>query len=602
MNASRRRWSSRQLGLTLQEVAISLAVVSIVAVPVSFTVLNNMRIKDGAEGSMVHGQSMNLILTRFTSDVRAADGLVSSVYTIDSLVMRQPLADGSRLYVTYRIASGRLQRGESSSANIAPTTWIDIIDPGLYTVAAGDFGYFTLNGDSAASSQDARMIELRNLRLLPKDGEAQHPSAVSATMRAPGGVGSVVVSAPPQLSPDPAGGTWIHLSVTNVTGDPMAFKGFEAVWNDDPRPGNNCSLDQVRLGTAPSQTSWSGNYVSGDAMSAFSPPFALGGGQTAPIALHLLAQTPGFSVQGLIFRLFPADGSAPILIPVQGASPYVIGGATPTPAPTPVPTPTPAPTPAPTPTPSSTPSPTPTPYKTGSYAIWSNDTIDFHGSVNVGNGGVHSRGDVRIKGSGNFNGPVEAEGIVDYKGSNNFNGGVHSNARAVLTPTYTPATVNLLAAEAEAKGRKPMSNGFSKPLQGYYYAGGTGNATMTLDEYSGSLDGVCFIEGNLVIKRNVNLSGSGLIVCTGTISFAGSSNFNASETGVGLVSLSHQSNAIHLQGASNIKGILFAPFGGVEAKGGENFTGCIIFGGPGTFRGSVNINWNPRDISVLRAN
>lgn len=617
-----RKRADDQDGLTLQEIILAVALVSIAAVPASFLLLNQVRLRDTAESSVLHGQVMNLLLTRFTADVRAADALLTPITSLQELVLRQPQGGGAFIYVRYRLAGGRLQRGEAASANAEPATWENLIDPAQFTVRSGEFAYFTQSGAPATDARTTRLIELRALNLLASSGEALHPRPVSATMRAAQGTGIVVLADLPELLPDPAGGTRIRFRLVNIGEGPVAFKGFQATWNDKARPANDVSLDWAIFGASPSESQWKGDYASGEAMVALPTPFGMGAGGSAPVELHVQAKGGTFPMEGILFRLYPSDGSEPLLVPIQGMAPFPIAGGGPTPLPTPAPTPEPTPSPRPSvsPLPSSAPSPTPTPASKGNWAVWSGGSVVFQGSPRFPYAGIHAAGNLNLNGHAHIAADVEVGGIVwenSWRELAVLDGGgrVVKHAAVKPVPTYSQVALEALAAEAKASKIALMTQGFDKALQGYYCASGgydihhppTSNAQMSLANYDGKgnriVNGVCFVEGDLRID-NLELSGSGVIVATGRILIGGTVRIRPGEdpAGLALVSLSRADDAFELycSGSSEFSNVFFAPYGGIQVSTGPTFNGSLISGKSMTFSGSSAFNWNGSDLSVLR--
>lgn len=119
-----------------------------------------------------------------------------------------------------------------------------------------------------------------------------------------------------------------------------------------------------------------------------------------------------------------------------------------------------------------------------------------------------------------------------------------------------------------------------------------------------------YVTGDLTLKGDITILGSGVIYVTGTIQldgnalvqlssvilasgegtvFTGSSEYRLTDpsAGGGLVSFGVDSKALRLTGGSEgtVQGIAFAPFGGIEVSGSSVYHGALVSRGSGVLGG-----------------
>jgi|GEM_PF-2953152 len=313
-----------QAGLTLLEAMISLAVLSLVAIPLSAIVLNHQRGREANQQQLFVQQSMNVVLTTFTDDVRAGIGLMTSRKQTDAFTIRQPLPDGGYTYVTYRFAKERLQRGSSSDAMSLPTQWRDVIDPQIFKVAGGSFAYYSIQNQDPKNDREVRRIELRDLQLLSSSKETYRPPAVSAVMRELPNArilrrfGSVSQN---QGTGQNQGATWFRFSARNTSNAPVTLSAFRAEWNDSPPPNNQTYLDTVTValvGMNGSGETWRGEYLVGGAAQNLPKSVTIAPGQEIAVEGKFRMSKQTFVYRTMRFQFYESatDLANPFVIPV----------------------------------------------------------------------------------------------------------------------------------------------------------------------------------------------------------------------------------------------------------------------------------------------
>lgn len=321
MNLKRPR---SQSGMTLLEAMIAVTVLSLVAIPLSAIVLNHQRAREANHQQLLVQQSMNVVLTTFTNDVRAGIGLMSSRKQTDAFTIRQPLPDGGYTYVTYRFAKERLERGSSSDASQVPTGWQTVIDPQIFKVAGGSFAYYSIQNQAPKNDREVRRIELRDLALLPSSGETFRPPAVSAVMRELPNArilrrfGTVSQT---QGSGQNQGATWFRFTARNTSNAPVTLGAFRAEWNDSPAPNNQTYIDTVNViaeGANGSGESWRGEYIVGGAAQVFPRSVTLAPGQAVSVEAKFRMSKNIFVYRTMRFQFYEAasDLTNPFVVPV----------------------------------------------------------------------------------------------------------------------------------------------------------------------------------------------------------------------------------------------------------------------------------------------
>jgi type II secretory pathway pseudopilin PulG len=210
------------------------------------------------------------------------------------------------------------------------------------------------------------------------------------------------------------------------------------------------------------------------------------------------------------------------------------------------------------------------------YAIFTQDSIDIGGSVNIdsspltGIGNVHSNADVSLRGAISVDGDVTATGTVS-------GGGSVTGARESGTPAVTLPPVDFTALKAQAASLGVINGNVTAtplvPLQGVI------NGDLTLKSgVNLTVNNIVWVTGNLDLSGTSAVSvGTGAIVVEGTITMTGGTN---TDTGSGasnltLICLSTSPTAVRIAGHASLKAGLYVPYGGVELRGTCDILGSI---------------------------
>lgn len=171
----------RRPGLSQIEVLLAIVVVAAVAAPLSFAAVQGGTARSGAQEDLFTQQDLAQAVSVFSQDVRGAVELTDATDT--AFTLQQVEGDGD-VFVHYRIADGRLQRGESDAHDQAPATWRDLIDAERFKVEKGLFSYFSWGNKSAVSTRLFRRIEIQGLQVKGrKSGHQVDSPPISAVMR-----------------------------------------------------------------------------------------------------------------------------------------------------------------------------------------------------------------------------------------------------------------------------------------------------------------------------------------------------------------------------------------------------------------------------------
>ena len=202
------------------------------------------------------------------------------------------------------------------------------------------------------------------------------------------------------------------------------------------------------------------------------------------------------------------------------------------------------------------------------YAIWANSTkhkhaIQWSGSRNMVNGGVHSNNGIRVSGSSNIiKGTTEYVSKFTDSGSNN----TYIPPPIKVSPEpfpiqynvedYKPGGKEAVAAEAEGK---------------YHYF----DKNFHISDSDVVLDGLYYIEGNVKLSGS-NISGVFTIVAEKKIDVGGSEH-NCTAYSGNLLFLSN-STKIKIAGSeSNFSGIICAPKGEIDlSRSGNTINGGLF--------------------------
>lgn len=320
MTDRRSRLNRSQDGFSLVEAVLAIAVLGLIAVPLSSLVVNQQRARETNTQKLLVQQSMNLVLTTFTNDVRAGIGLTSSRNNTKAFTIRQPLPDGAYTHVTYRFADQRLQRGVSSDGSL-PTQWQDVIDPEIFKVAEGSFAYFSIQNEIPKKDAHVRRIELRDLKLLSASKEPYFPPAVSAVMREQANARTlrrVGSSSQEKGSGQDNGATWIRFTARNTSPNEITLAAFRAEWLD---PNYETYVDTVRVnreGENGNKYQWNGKYQAGGTLQSFKDGLKLGPSEGIVVEAKFRMNKQTFVYRALRFQFYDnlTDLANPFLVPV----------------------------------------------------------------------------------------------------------------------------------------------------------------------------------------------------------------------------------------------------------------------------------------------
>lgn len=306
-----------QRGITVMELMVGLGIFAIVVVPLSAIVYKAQVARHASQVSLYGQQEGAVVLSRFTDDVRSSTSMTSPLNQSAAVTMRLPTSLTTFTYVTWRLSGGKLQRGESASATTLPSAWQDMIDPGLFTVEAGRFAYYTLNNGTPKTNTEARRLELRELVLTSKtSGSQQKPPAYSAVMREAAQTRSMAATGPWETWGDDH--NWhnsvhIRFQLKNLSENALSLGAFAATWDDQNAGGYIKSMDLAALDSS----SWGGGqseYRSGGTPKALDRPLSVAPGGTVTVELHV---KPEQELTSFTMSLYDAADTA-------RATPYVL--------------------------------------------------------------------------------------------------------------------------------------------------------------------------------------------------------------------------------------------------------------------------------------
>lgn len=308
---------SNQRGITVMELMVAIGIFAIVVVPISALVYKSQMARHASQESLYSQQEGAVVLSRFTDDVRSSTSMTSPLSQSTAVTMRQPTSLTTFTYVTWRLADGKLQRGESASATSLPTAWQDVIDPGLFTVEAGRFAFYTLNNGTPKTNTEARRLELRELVLKSKTtGSQKKPPAYSAVMREAAQTRSMAVTSPWETwGNDNSWHSSVHIrfQLKNLSDNALSLGAFAATWDDQQAGGYIKSMDL----SAVSSSSWGGGqseYRSGGVPQTLDQPLSVAPGGTVTVELHVI---PVQELTSFTMSLYDAADTA-------RATPYVL--------------------------------------------------------------------------------------------------------------------------------------------------------------------------------------------------------------------------------------------------------------------------------------
>lgn len=294
-------------GVTVLELMVAIGIFAIMVVPLGALVYKSQMARRDSQDSLYSQQDGAVVLLRFTEDVRASTHMTSLLSQASAVTLRQPTSLTTFTFVTWRIAEGKLQRGESATAATPPGTWQDVIDPAIFTVEDGRFAYYTLNNGVPKTNDEARRLELGQLRLKSKStGSTQTPPAVSAVMREPATARALTPTADWTTWGDDQ--NWHHsvhvaFSFENGSGKDLEIGAFAAAWDDHKAGGYIKAMDF----SADNASSWGGGqaeYRSGGAPEVLDRPLTIRAGTSATIKFHFMAER---EIESFTMTLFEAS-------------------------------------------------------------------------------------------------------------------------------------------------------------------------------------------------------------------------------------------------------------------------------------------------------
>lgn len=252
-------------GITMPELMLAVFVLALVMVPLAGLVTRSMSARNSNQVSLAEQQTMDVVLTRFPQDVRASNGLVSSLNTTNSVTLRQPLTTSTFKFVTYRVANDALQRGEAATDTAPPASWENITDPGTLKLTQGSFAFFTSTNEAATTARAARRIEFGRIVMITPSGVTVTPPAVSGVMREQASAYNLRASNFEQDSEGSA--KWYSFDVANLDSTDFRVMGMTASWV--VHKGSESELDTLKADDE--QTKFSPKYSTGDPFVALEP-------------------------------------------------------------------------------------------------------------------------------------------------------------------------------------------------------------------------------------------------------------------------------------------------------------------------------------------
>jgi len=195
------------------------------------------------------------------------------------------------------------------------------------------------------------------------------------------------------------------------------------------------------------------------------------------------------------------------------------------------------------------------------YAIWANSTkhkhaIQWSGSSNVVNGGVHSNNDIKVSGSSNIiKGTTEYVSMFTDSGSNN------SYIPPPIKVSPEPFPIQYNVADYKPGGKEAVA---AEAEDKYHYF----DKNFHVSGSDVVLDGLYYVEGDVKLKGN-NISGVFTIVAEKKIDVSGSEH-NCSAYCSNLLLLSGKEKIKIAVSNSNFCGVIYTEKGKIELSGSGN--------------------------------
>ena len=214
------------------------------------------------------------------------------------------------------------------------------------------------------------------------------------------------------------------------------------------------------------------------------------------------------------------------------------------------------------------------------YAIWANSTkgnaIQWSGSRNVVNGGVHSNNGIKVSGSSNM-----IIGTTEYASKFTDSGSNNTFIPPPIKVSPEPFPIQYNVEDYKPGGKEAIDAGDKyHPIEGNFHISGSDVV----------LDGLYYVEGNVKLSGS-NISGVFTIVAEGKIDVSGSEH-NCTAYSGNLLFLSN-STKIKIAGSeSDFSGIICAPKGEIDLSGSGN----TINGG--LFADTVKLSASESNINV----
>ncbi len=219
-----------QRGLTLVELAIAMTLLGGLGLALGAMAIRGASLEREARLSLAAQQELSTLLRRFSSDVREAVAVVGAPGP--AMVVLQ---HADQHHVTYRIAAGRLQRGDSSAASSVPSSWEDLVDPQTFEVSSGRFSFYSEAGVETAVADAMRRVDLVDVRLRARQGVSdQALQGISAALRGNPRSETLEVVAPDggeDIVMDNSVGKMVTFALRNHSDQPTYVRYIQFAWN-----------------------------------------------------------------------------------------------------------------------------------------------------------------------------------------------------------------------------------------------------------------------------------------------------------------------------------------------------------------------------------
>jgi hypothetical protein len=233
------------------------------------------------------------------------------------------------------------------------------------------------------------------------------------------------------------------------------------------------------------------------------------------------------------------------------------------------------------------------------HGIAAKRTISINGNVTVtsapvlGQGDVHSNGDVQLAGSAvSILGKATASGAVSSDGQPVVSGGMTSGAPALVFPPVDPA----LELQALNYGSVTPSGGVLSVNSKSTVVSGRIAGDLLIGSSGATLDGVVWVTGNVTIGGPV--FGKATLVSQGPLMISADGSYPLNSViNLLFITQSTSDTAVDLGGNGSFVGSIYAPNGGANLHGNPSLLGSLLadtitFSGNPTITRYTNFNQN----------